>query len=191
MSDLKDLLVVIDVQNDFIDGVLGSADAQAAMPAILSRVMEYKNAGRNIIVTFDTHYDDTYLNTQEGLSLPVKHCIEGTHGHELSAALGAIVGGCSVEALKGPLHYAKLSSVIKNDFGSKELPQIIDFKGSRSVEFIGLDTDCCVMANAITVRTMCPHILVTVNAPCCAGTSKENHEAALNLMKGYQIEIIR
>lgn len=208
MKDLKDVLVVVDVQNDFVTGVLGSKDAQAVIPNIVARVKEYSAGNKPIIFTMDEH-DEDYLETQEGKQLPVKHCMKGTPGFDLVPELGDILGWVNVEQWYNMDGTANGTSILcKEQFGSHNLPEsvnnyllilnhggklidgAIDYPYEGSVEFIGLDTDCCVMANAVTVRTMNPNVDIAVNAECCAGVTPESHKNALALMEQYQIEIV-
>lgn len=210
MKDLKDVLVVVDVQNDFVTGALGSKDAQAVIPNIVARVKEYIDAGKHIIFTMDKHESgEEYYNSKEGKQLPVIHCVEGTPGFNLVPRLGDILGWENIqEWFDDRGDYDNISIITKEQFGSCKLPEILNDHFSESsdaaylisadayypckgsVEFIGLDTDCCVMANAVTVRTMNPNVDVAVNAECCAGVTPESHKNALALMEQYQIEIM-
>lgn len=170
-------LLVIDVQNDFVTGSLGSEDAQKVLDNIVSKVNSFDG-----IVTFtrDTHQED-YLSTQEGMYLPVKHCIEETEGWQL------------VDSLKD---YAKVHDSIiydKPSFGNLNLASDIKslYKLGRleSVELIGLDTDICVISNALIIKAAAPELPVYVDPACCAGSSKERHDAAIDVMKSCQILI--
>ena len=173
---MKKILIVIDMQNDFIDGALGSPEAQAIVPVVSEKISSYKNmSDRVIIYTRDTHKDN-YLNTQEGKLLPIPHCICGTQGWQ-------IVDGLYQE---GSLIEDKIT------FGSTWLPQYImsNYKGRiGGIELIGVCTDICVVSNAMILKAHFPEVPIAVDASCCAGTSVEAHNAALTVMKSCQIEI--
>ena len=170
------LLVVVDMQNDFIDGALGSPEAQAIVPAVAAKIAEYKASNRPIIYTRDSH-NSNYLNTQEGQHLPVPHCIAGTHGWEI--ADGLYVEGSIVDN--------------KHSFGSTNLVNYIasNYRGKfDEIEVIGLCTDICVISNVMILKAYFPEIPITVDSKCCAGVTPASHENALNAMKMCQIEII-
>ena len=170
------LLVVVDMQNDFIDGALGSPEAQAIVPAVAAKIAEYKALGRPIIYTRDLH-NSNYLNTQEGQYLPVPHCIAGTHGWEI--ADGLYVEGSIVDN--------------KHSFGSTNLANYIlsNYRGRfNEIEVVGLCTDICVISNVMILKAHFPEMPITVDSKCCAGVTPASHENALNAMKMCQIEII-
>lgn len=167
-------LIVVDMQNDFINGALGSEEALKIVDNVKNFIDNFEG---KIIYTKDTHFYD-YLNTQEGEHLPVAHCIKGTHGHDLYKNL-----------------YKEGSKIIeKVTFGSTKLIEILsDFNNKEkidSITLIGLCTDICVISNAITIKTFFPEIKIKVKSSCCAGVTKESHNNALNAMKACQIEII-
>ena len=168
---MQDILIVVDMQNDFISGALGTAEAQAIVPKVVEKVKGF--TGR-VIFTRDTHFEN-YLSTQEGRNLPVPHCMEGTEGWQIDAAL---------PVLDAPVFD-------KPGFGS---PALIEFlKGLPAlerVEFIGLCTDICVITNAMMTKGALPEVPLSVRADCCAGVTPESHETALSAMKMCQIEII-
>lgn len=165
----KKTLIVIDMQNDFIDGALGTPEAVAIVENVKKRIKQYRDHGDEIIFTQDTHGSD-YLETNEGRNLPVEHCIEGTKGWEIREGL--------VE--EGDKH------VIKRSFGYTGWKQF----ELEDVELIGLCTDICVVSNALIIKALYPEISVKVNASCCAGVTPAAHEAALQTMKSCQVEII-
>lgn len=173
------VLVVVDVQNDFIDGSLGSKEAQAAMPRIMEKVAAFD--GR-IFVTQDTHLSD-YLQTQEGANLPVPHCEKGTKGWELPGALDRLVRE------KGATFYEKVT------FGSTDLASDLAERFAagqiESVEFIGFCTDICVVSNALLLKAQAPELPLMVDASCCAGVTPEKHESALDVMASCQVAITR
>ncbi|MBQ7583803.1 MAG: cysteine hydrolase [Lachnospiraceae bacterium] len=172
---MRKLLVVVDMQKDFIDGALGTKEAVGIVPAVVSRIGEY--AAEDVFVTRDTHQKD-YLSTQEGKKLPVEHCIEGTPGWELDARVAAAVEGATV--------------VNKPTFGSTELVDMIkriSEKEDVSIELIGLCTDICVVSNALLLKAAMPEAEISVDASCCAGVTPEKHKAALETMSSCQITI--
>jgi len=163
-------LIVIDMQKDFVDGSLGTPEAQAIVPNV-----EKKAADGNydkVLFTFDTHYEN-YMNTLEGKKLPVPHCVKGTAGWE--SVLSAETLGIN-------------ETIIKNTFGYNNwLMKLYDVD---SIELVGLCTDICVISNALILRALFPDVPITVDASCCAGTTPEAHKAALTVMKSCQIDII-
>ena len=169
---MKNYLAVIDMQNDFIDGALGTKEAEAIVGAVAAKIAEAKKTGTFVIFTRDTHYEN-YFETLEGKKLPVKHCIKESKGWEISPLLdtdGAVI-------------------IDKPTFGSFELADAIDEDADR-IELVGLCTDICVISNALLLRAKFPNKLVTVDAACCAGVTPASHENALNAMKLCQIDII-
>lgn len=173
---MKKLLLVIDMQNDFIDGALGTKEAEAIVPNVVKRIQEFEG---DVLYTRDTHSED-YMETQEGKNLPVPHCIKGTPGWELCPAL---------KALRDAGHSPVLD---KLTFGAKDLPAYLEThypRGLESVELIGLCTDICVISNAMVLKAFFPELPVSVTASCCAGVTPESHENALNAMKMCQIAI--
>lgn len=169
---MKRLLVVVDMQNDFIDGSLGTDEAKEIVPKVSQRVKEYLDAGDEVVFTLDTHGED-YLDTQEGKKLPVKHCIKGTAGWELCAKLAGIEG----------------RRFEKDSFGSRACAEYAAKGGYSSVELIGLCTDICVISNAMLLKAFMPQTPVLVTSSCCAGVTPESHQNALKAMAACQIEI--
>lgn len=165
-------LIVVDMQNDFISGSLGSEMAQAIVPNVVQKVREYEG---KVIFTRDTHLDD-YLNTQEGKNLPVKHCIKDSEGWQVCDELKPFVDNV----------------VDKITFGSIELPEIIrkQAKELDEIELCGLCTDICVISNAMLLKSAFPETRIKVDGKCCAGVTFESHETALRAMQAVQIEII-
>lgn len=162
-------LIVVDMQNDFIDGSLGTREAQEIVPKVKEKIKEYQERGNEIIFTRDTHQSD-YLNTPEGKKLPVEHCIEGTKGWEI--AEGLEVPGCSC--------------INKPTFGWTHWSE----RNFEEIELCGLCTDICVVSNALILKAEFPDVEITVDATCCAGVTPESHEAALTTMKMCQIHVI-
>ncbi len=174
---MKKVLVVVDMQKDFVDGSLGTAEAKAIVPAAVKKITEFDG---DIFVTFDTHFKE-YLETSEGRHLPVEHCIRRSAGWQLD--------GDIAKALEGK-DYKKVE---KLTFGSVDLPrQILEREGTEdfSIELIGLCTDICVVSNALILKASFPEAPITVDSSCCAGVTPELHRKALDVMKSCQIEVI-
>ena len=173
---MQDILVVVDMQNDFIDGALGTPEAVKIVPNVKKKIEEFK--GR-VIFTRDTHGDD-YLDTQEGRNLPVKHCIKGSEGWEICPSL---------EQLRTSEPIDKVS------FGSSELPELLLAMDAEekigSITFVGLCTDICVISNVMITKAFLPEVPLIVDASCCAGVSPETHENALKAMEVCQVKILR
>ena len=168
------ILAVIDMQNDFITGALGSAEAQAIVPAVRKRIAEARKAGETVFFTRDTHGED-YLQTQEGRNLPIPHCIRGTDGWQLEASL---------DTADSPVFD-------KPGFGSRALlDRLCAQQTPERIELIGLCTDICVLVNALAIKTFLPEVPVCVNAACCAGVTPQAHQTALDAMRACQIEIL-
>ncbi len=166
---MKRTLIVIDMQNDFIDGALGTAEAAAIVPLVKKKIEEYRAGGHEIIFTRDTHSED-YLDTPEGKKLPVVHCVKGTQGWEISSQLD--VSGCEI--------------IDKPTFGWTGW----DKRSFGDIELVGLCTDICVVSNALILKAVFPESDITVDASCCAGVTPESHSAALTTMRMCQINII-
>ncbi len=165
-------LIVVDMQNDFIDGALGTAEAVAILPYVKEKI---ENFDGKILFTRDTHAPD-YLSTQEGRNLPVEHCIKGTDGWQIHPTL---------ESLR------KTEVIDKPTFGSTALMELLkNEKDVESLEFIGLCTDICVISNAMLMKVAFPEIPVTVDAKCCAGVTPQSHKNALEAMKMCQIKVV-
>ena len=168
------ILCVIDMQNDFIDGALGTKEAEAIVQNVKGKIELYRKNGDTVIFTRDTHTED-YMNTQEGRKLPVPHCIKGSNGWEISALLdteGSVI-------------------IDKPTFGSYELSDYIaSLTEVEGIEFVGLCTDICVISNAMLLKARLTETPITVDSSCCAGVTPESHLNALSAMKMCQIEII-
>ena len=164
-------LIVVDIQNDFITGSLGSELAVAIVPNVVDKV---KNFNGRIIFTRDTHFKD-YMNTQEGKNLPVPHCIKDSEGWQICDELKPFAE----------------TVVDKLTFGSVDLPKLIEtFKEPiEKIELCGLCTDICVISNAMLLKAAFPEVLIAVDSICCAGVSVESHNIALDAMRAVQIEI--
>lgn len=169
-------LVVVDMQNDFIDGSLGTKEAQAIVPNVKAKIEEALRNKDTVIFTRDTHFDD-YLETSEGKHLPVVHCIKDTHGWQIAEGLHSEAPGVVVIS-KPSFGWKYWESTVKRH----NLP-------TEEIELIGLCTDICVVSNALFLKALYPEAHISVDASCCAGVTPETHAAALATMKMCQIEI--
>lgn len=174
---MKHFLVVVDIQNDFVDGTLGTAQAQEIIDNCVEKISSFDG---EVFVTFDTHTDD-YLSSAEGKKLPVVHCVKGTDGWKLNS---------KVEQALTHKHYI---SVEKNTFGSVDLPKLIKNAAGDSdfdITLIGLCTDICVVSNALILKAYFSDKEIYVNSICCAGVTPQSHNDALSVMRSCQINII-
>jgi nicotinamidase-related amidase len=180
VSKMK-VLVVVDMQNDFIDGALGSKEAAAIVSNVVKRIESAEN--ELVLYTQDTHGDD-YLSTPEGKKLPVPHCIKGTDGWKINSEVA--------NAYRGDKNSAKCFE--KPVFGSVALVEhLVSLNNEQTItniELLGLCTDVCVVSNAIMLKNYLPHVEVSVNENCCAGITPQSHAEAINTMKMCQIDII-
>jgi len=175
------ILIVVDMQNDFIDGSLGTKEAVAILPNVIRKIKDFKINNNDILFTRDTHQTD-YLSTVEGTHLPVPHCIEGTEGWNISSQL---------------TNFIESEIINKTTFGSKDLPSKIQerlTKENHSQEdlvltLIGLCTDICVISNAIVLKTFFPESTIIVDESCCAGVTPQTHKNALEALKMCHIII--
>ena len=176
-NTMKDFLIVVDMQKDFVDGSLGTPEAQAIVENVVCKIENHKGS---IITTLDTHIPD-YLNTAEGRKLPVVHCVRNTPGWMLDVRVAQALAG------------RKSISVEKNTFGSADLPRLLEelTRGEPfRIELIGLCTDICVVSNALLLKAHFPEAEISVDASCCAGVTPEAHGAALKVLKSCQIDVI-
>lgn len=169
------VLIVVDMQNDFIDGALGTKEAVEILPRVIDKI---KNFDGRILATRDTHGTD-YLDTQEGKKLPVEHCIRGTQGWQLHSEIQGLIRELPID---------------KTSFGSLELGNILQKYDEwqekiDSVTLIGVCTDICVISNAMILKASLPEAKIIVDASCCAGVTPETHKQALEAMKVCQIEV--
>ena len=173
---MKKILIVVDMQNDFIDGALGTKEAVAIVPKVEEKI---RNFDGEVFFTRDTH-GTYYLETQEGKNLPVKHCIRDTEGWQIRKELDAL---------------RKTEPIDKETFGSTdlagELVTLNEDQGIGSITLVGLCTDICVISNALLIKASLPEVPICVDATCCAGVTPESHENALKAMEACQIRIIR
>ena len=172
---MKQILVVVDMQNDFIDGALGTKEAQAIVDRAAEKI---RNFDGDVFVTYDTHTAD-YLSTAEGAKLPVPHCIKGTHGWALNETIEQALCGRPYTAVEKPT------------FGSTRLPELLHERYGAlpfTVTLIGLCTDICVISNALLLKASFPEYTISVDPACCAGVTPASHDAALTAMRMCQIE---
>ena len=170
---MKNVLVVVDMQNDFVDGSLGSLQAQAIVPEVVSLMQRQWD---EICVTYDTH-DTDYLSTHEGRYLPVEHCIKDTPGWQLNAEVQQALTSCeNVRIFEKPT------------FGSQLLAQHLKEMNPDNIVICGLCTDICVISNALLLRAALPETEITVKENACAGVSEDSHQAALTIMKACHIK---
>lgn len=173
------VLVVVDMQNDFITGSLGTPEAQAIVPKVKKKIEEAVKNGDLIIYTQDTHFED-YLETKEGKKLPVEHCLVDSEGWQIP------------DELLPPDDYQNIEFYNKYTFGSTMLPELLKRIVCDEIELVGLCTDICVVSNALMLKA---HLYqsneISVDATCCAGVTPETHEAALKTMEMCQINVKR
>lgn len=174
----RSLLIVIDMQHDFIDGTLGTKEAVAIVPNVVSKIKEHNGP---VIFTKDTH-EEEYMDTQEGKNLPVLHTQKGTKGWQFPSEIDQLVREREYPVLE------------KGAFGSLQLGElakrISEKEGITSIEVIGVATDICVISNVMLLKAFLPEIVITVDSTCCAGVTIESHNTALAAMKACQIHII-
>lgn len=168
------LLVVVDMQNDFVTGTLGTGEAVAIVPRVADKVARAVRAGDTVVFTQDTH-DKNYLDTQEGKNLPVVHCVKGTEGWAIVPQLR--------EYAEGRL------CVEKPAFGSTQLAHYAAREAFEEIELVGLCTDICVISNALLLKAALPESKITVDSACCAGVTSASHKNALEAMRMCQIAI--
>ena len=171
---MQTVLVVVDMQNDFIDGALGTKEAVAIVDNVRKKIEGFEGT---VLFTRDTHYED-YMDTQEGGNLPVPHCIKGTKGWEIREEL---------EALR------TTEAIDKITFGSSKLPEVLhkmhEENPIESITFVGLCTDICVISNVMVTKAFLPEVPIIVDAACCAGVTPESHKNALDAMKVCQVKV--
>lgn len=174
---MKHFLIVVDMQKDFVDGALGSPQAQAIVPRVMDKILGFDG---QVFATLDTHAPN-YLESAEGRKLPVEHCIKGTPGWLLNDEVAAA------------LEQKGYTPVEKLTFGSVLLPRLLYQAAAGepfTLELVGLCTDICVVSNALILKANFPEMEITVDSSCCAGVSQASHEAALATMRACQINVI-
>ena len=173
--EMRKILIVIDMQNDFIDAALGTTEAGSIVDAVKEKIRSYPAS--NVIATMDTHGED-YMETQEGKNLPVPHCIKGTDGWQIRPDIAELLTGAKIYE--------------KPTFGSTALAADLKTVSEREeieLELIGLCTDICVVSNALLLKAAMPEVKISVDASCCAGVTLEKHLAALETMRSCQINV--
>jgi nicotinamidase-related amidase len=173
---MKKCLIVVDFQNDFVSGSLGFPGASDLDQRIADNIRQYRKNGDTVLFTFDTH-DDDYLNTQEGINLPVPHCIAGTEGHKLYGQVGESIQEGDI-------------SFYKPTFGSGKLYEYLKATPFQHIEIAGLVSNICVLANAVLAKTAQPQTPIIVDSCCTASHDLKLHTAALEVMAGLQIKVI-
>ena len=172
---MQDILVVVDMQNDFIDGALGTKEAVSIVPLVKDKITNFTG---KVLFTRDTHQDN-YLSTQEGRNLPVPHCIKETEGWQIRHELDEL---------------RQTEAIDKPSFGSVELGQLLVNENAKesinSITFVGLCTDICVISNAMLTKAFLPEVQIIIDSKCCAGVTPESHETALSAMKACQIKVV-
>ena len=173
------VLIVVDMQHDFIDGSLGTEEAKKILPNVEKKIAQYRSCGEGIIFTRDTH-EENYLETQEGKNLPFIHCIKGTKGWEIEDSIKEALGEVKI--------FDKLT------FGSKELGFYLkehyeNIQNDLEIELVGVCTDICVISNAMIIKANLPEARITVDSSLCAGVTIESHLTALKAMEMCQIKI--
>lgn len=173
---MKQILIVVDMQKDFVDGALGTKEAVAIVENVVKKIERFDG---DVLATFDTHFEN-YMQTSEGRHLPVPHCIKGTDGWELNAAVLAALEAKGYETIE------------KRTFGAIDLPQWLRERydvSELSVELVGLCTDICVVSNALLLKAAFPEMPIAVDARCCAGVTPASHDSALTTMQMCQIDV--
>lgn len=170
----KKVLLVIDMQNDFIDGALRNEEAMKIIENVNKKITKYRENRDIIIFTRDTH-DTNYLNTNEGKNLPVSHCIKGTDGWQISSSINVQENDKIID---------------KPTFGSLELAEYVAEIKPETIELIGVCTDICVISNAMILKAKLPEIEISVDSTCCAGVTPQTHKNALEAMKMCHIKVI-
>ena len=173
---MRKILIVIDMQNDFIDAALGTKEAAAIVDSVKEKIRSYPS--ENVIATMDTHQEN-YMETQEGQNLPVIHCIKGTDGWRIRPDIA--------ELLKAAKIYEKPT------FGSTAMAadlKALSEKEEIDLELIGLCTDICVVSNALLLKATMPEVKISVDASCCAGVTPKKHIAALETLRSCQIHVV-
>ena len=178
------VLIVVDMQNDFVSGALGTPEAREIVPRVVDRVEEGIRRGEKILFTRDTHETD-YLNTQEGKKLPVPHCIRGSEGWEIIPQLQEYAAHPIDKPTFGSTDLGALLRARDEDLRRQGKP------GVEKVTLIGVCTDICVLSNALLIKAFLPEAEIVVEAACCAGVTPQSHETALSAMAACQITVLR
>lgn len=172
---MKKLLIVVDYQNDFVDGSLGFPKAKLLEDKINAKIQDYKQNGDEVVFTFDTH-DNTYLDTQEGKNLPVTHCIRNTQGWNLYGSIANMKEKSD-------------TCFLKPSFGSAELFTFLSQRDYAGIELVGVVTNICVIANAVLAKAALPEVPITIDASCVASNNDALQEKALDVMESMQFQV--
>ena len=183
MFEKRHILIVVDAQNDFITGSLGSKEAQNIVPKIVNKINNHNDL---IIATADTHFDDEYHYTLEGAYLPIKHCIAYDKGWDIEESIDKAI------SRKGKDNYKFIK---KYTFGSKEMIDCLNqspyfVSTIKSFELVGYVLDICVVSNALLLKAFFPEVPITVDTTCCAATSQKAREATIEVLRSCQIDVI-
>jgi nicotinamidase-related amidase len=173
---MKRLLVVVDFQNDFVDGALGFPSAGSLEKSICEKIEEYRRNGDDVVYTLDTH-DSNYLRSQEGRKLPVEHCVTGTRGHELYGRTAKLLAGAK--------------TFRKSAFGSDLLYEYLKRSEYGSVELVGLVSNICILSNAVLAKTALPEAEIIVDPKCTASFDEELNQKTLDVLEGIQVAVRR
>lgn len=172
---MRKLLIVVDYQNDFVDGSLGFEGAEKLEPIIVSKIEEYEKEGQDVIFTLDTHQEN-YLETVEGKNLPIPHCLIGTDGHEIYGDVK---------------RYSKHHLCIKKEtFGSKDLGEYLLYNYYDYVELVGLVANICVISNAIIIKAFLPNATIVVDSKACDSNDKEMMQKGYDILRNLHINVI-
>ena len=172
---MRKILIVIDMQNDFIDAALGTKEALGIVENVKEKIRSYP--AEDVIATMDTH-GENYMDTQEGKYLPVPHCIRGSEGWQIRPDIAELLTGAKIYE--------------KPTFGSTAMAEdlkALSQKEEIEIELVGLCTDICVASNALLLKANMPEVKISVDASCCAGVTPKKHEAALETMRSCQIQV--
>lgn len=186
------VIVLVDLQNDFVSGALGSPEAQAIIPNVCERVIKIAQESSEaplVLYTKDTHYEN-YLDTQEGKNLPVPHCIYGTPGWSINKAVSSTIDYSSELFRFYSSGDIINSRILKTTFGSTDLIKVLKLVNAEEIIFMGLCTDVCLVSNCLAAKMTLPEVPITVYSDCCAGVTPAKHEAALETMRSCQINVI-
>ncbi|MCR5178713.1 MAG: cysteine hydrolase [Lachnospiraceae bacterium] len=191
---MKKALIVIDMQNDFLTGALRNEEGIQAIPRVADRIRKAAESGETVIYTRDTHFEETYMGSEEGKNLPVPHCIRGTKGWEIAPKLQELIPADAVtigiDDSVAPALGAQTVVIDKPTFGSAGLGELLKSEGFEEVELVGVCTDICVISNALLTKAFLPNAHVSVDPACCAGVTPDSHNTALDAMRACHIEIL-
>lgn len=183
---MKRLLVVVDYQNDFVDGTLGFPGAEKLAKPIAEKITAYREAGDEVAFTFDTHRRN-YLETQEGQNLPIEHCIEGTPGHKLYGEVAPLMRDSDAAFYKPSFGSAAFFERCR---ASQRAADNVGKLPFTSIEIVGLVSNICIISNAVLAKAACPEVPIIVDAACTGSHDADLHEKALDIMECLQIKVI-